>query len=607
MSKKIILLILTSVLFAAGCNKDEFLTDIDTTPPTPIDYYETTIQGFIVDENNNAIADAVISLGAESTMTNQLGYFELSGVGHSQYTVISAVKEGYFNNYKTYIPRRGLTAKSQTRIQLTRRQLTGLFETSAGGSIDIGNQSKVSFQANSIVNVDNEIYTGIVKVYAHYIDPSNNNVDQIMPGNLMSRDAEGEMGVLQSFGMVNIELESSNGEKLNINQAATIEVEIPNDFLSNAPSEIPLWYFDEVDGLWKEEGKAELENDMYVGQVEHFTTWNCDIVTEAAFIEGMVVDSLGVPAIKVTLVDNNSGQNYTLWTDSEGYFFGAVPIGIDFTLNIEGLCEFDGLIYSSTVGPFDAGFADLGIIDIANNNGYTTVIGTLVDCNMVPIPGGEVYFNYPEFSYTLQTTTDGSGLFRVVIPSCEDEDIEVTAINPNTGLVSELITYNISGDFADLGLVTVCIDVSPSLGSVVITYDGVQKTYDNATVTINDNNEVRIYVLTYNELLPPDNDPFVVNVVFSDSNLDLNNPNWNFDFVAFQPPASAAGTEYEYLVPDFTLSSPVVTVVEAAESVGQLLKLNVDNVRITYRIKNVMDSYETFIGSSMSIEAVIIP
>lgn len=606
MSKQIILFILGFALLATGCRKDGFTTDIDKTPPTPMDFYQTTIEGFIVDEDNTALEDVTINLGSESTTTNELGYFEISGVGNSQYTVISAEKEGYFNNYETYIPSRDANAKSQTRMQMTTRQMTDAFDSSAGGNITIGNQSKVSFQANSIVNTSNEVYNGSVEVYSHYIDPSHDNVNQIMPGNLMARDADDELGVLQSFGMVNIELQSPSGEKLNINQPATIEVEVPNDLQSNAPSQIALWYFDEGDGLWKEEGIAEKQGNKYIGQVEHFTTWNCDEIFDVAFIEGLVIESQGIPAIKVTLVDGD-GQSYTLWTDSEGYFAGAVPVGIEFTLNIEGLCEFDNYIYSSNVGPFDSGFTDLGTIDISNNNGFTTVVGVLVDCDMVPIANGEIYFNYPDFSYTVQATSDGSGNFRAFIPSCENENIEVRAINTATGLVSDIITYNIGGTFEDVGTITACIDVSPMLGSVLITYNGVEKTYDNCTADIQDISGVRSYVLTYQELLPPANDPFAVNIILSDKNSDLNNPDWSFEFVGFQPPQSAEDTEYEYLVPNFTVETPTVTLLQAADSPGEILKLNVDNVRITYRIKNVPGSYQLYSGSSMNIEAVIIP
>lgn len=606
MTKQSILIILGITLLAVSCRTDDFSTDIDKTPPTPIDYYETTIAGFVVDEDDHALEDVTISLGTESTTTNQVGFFELSGLGNSQYSVISAVKEGYFNNYKTYIPSEDFNAKSQTRIQMNRRLETEVFESNLGGSFVVGDESKVIFQPNSIVNSSNEIYNGSVVVYSHYIDPTLDNIDQAMPGNLMASDTSGEISVLQSFGMVNIELESMTGEKLNINQPATIEVKIPTALQSNAPSQIPLWYFDEADGLWKEEGMAEIQGDKYVGQVEHFTTWNCDEVFDVAFIEGHVVESEGVPAIKISLEDVNTGQNYTLWTDSEGYFSGAVPVGIEYTLNIEGLCEFDGYIYSNSVGPFDSGFTDLGTIDISNNNGFTTVIGVLIDCDMLPITG-EVYFNYPDYGYTVQTTSDASGNFRAVIPSCEDEDIEVRAINPITGLVSDIITYNIGDVLENVGTITVCIDVSPSLGSVLITYNGVEKAYDNCTVDINDMNGVRNYILTYQELLPPVNDPFAVNIIFSDSNADLNNPNWSFDFVGFQPPQSAENTEYEYLVPNFTLATPTVTVVQAADTPGEILKLNIDNIRITYRIKNVAGSFQQYTGSSMLLEAVIIP
>lgn len=604
--QNILIALFAFALLFTGCRKDGFETNINTTPSTPIDFYPTTIEGFVVNEDGTGIYNATVTLGTNSTTSNMLGYFSLSGEGNSTHTLISVSKDGYFDNFKAYIPSKNTSAVSQTRIQLTQRLALGTISSSTGGTIAIGDNSEVTFQANSLVDQNGNPYDGAAIIYAHYIDPSLENIDQIMPGNLSAMNAEGEMNVLQSFGMLNVEIESTTGEELNINAPATLEVEVPSTLMGKAPAQLPLWYFDETDGLWKEEGFAEYQGGKYVGSVNHFTTWNCDVPFETAFIKGQVVDEEGISAVKVHLEDATTGATYNLWTDSEGYFFGFVPIDIEFTLTIKGLCDSEEPLYTDVIGPYSDGSYDLGVIDISNNNGFTLVSGILVDCDMLPIPNGEVYFDYPMFNYTIQSQTDGQGNFRVVIPSCEAEDVEIRGVNPATGLVSDVITLNVSGDFEDAGTISVCIDVSPTLGSVKIIYNGTEKDFDNCTVTIGSNNlGYASYVLTYSELLPPLNDPITYSMVLSDSNNSLINPNFNFDFFGWGPPQSAENEEYEYFSVSYFDPNYQISLLQAAENPGEILKLNINDIDVGYRIKNVAGSWATY-NSDIIIEAVVL-
>ena len=60
---------------------------------------------------------------------------------------------------------------------------------------------------------------------------------------------------------------------------------------------MPLWYFDEQKGMWVEEGVATKQGNQYVGTVNHFTDWNCDIPSEwNTVITGRILcNGAGVP------------------------------------------------------------------------------------------------------------------------------------------------------------------------------------------------------------------------------------------------------------------------------------------------------------------------
>ena len=77
---------------------------------------------------------------------------------------------------------------------------------------------------------------------------------------------------------------------------------------SSAPAEIPLWYFDETNGVWKEEGKATLQGNEYVGEVSHFTFWNCDISWDLIYLDGSVLlEGVNLEGAYVCLSFENNG------------------------------------------------------------------------------------------------------------------------------------------------------------------------------------------------------------------------------------------------------------------------------------------------------------
>ena len=121
-----------------------------------------------------------------------------------------------------------------------------------------------------------------------------------MPGMLYAENENGAERMLQTLGMLAVELRGSGGEDLNLAEGSTSEIKVPVDasLMSIAPNTIPLWYFDEVNGYWKEEGQATLQGNMYVGTVSHFSFWNCDIPTEAITLCVTATNEENVPFLR---------------------------------------------------------------------------------------------------------------------------------------------------------------------------------------------------------------------------------------------------------------------------------------------------------------------
>lgn len=113
-----------------------------------------------------------------------------------------------------------------------------------GGTVTVGGASIV-FSANSFVNPATGLaHTGTVNVYAKVIDPSLNSITTTLPGSIIGLDSTNKNVVLQSFGMLAVEIVTSTGQKLYLadNKQATINYPIPCTYLTAAPATIPLWY-----------------------------------------------------------------------------------------------------------------------------------------------------------------------------------------------------------------------------------------------------------------------------------------------------------------------------------------------------------------------------
>jgi hypothetical protein len=239
---------------------------------------------------------------------------------------------------------------------------------SSGGNVAISGGGSVDF-AGGFVNASNgSAYTGNVSVSTIYLNSTDQNFSASVPGNLKGVSASNQQGVLQSFGVVAVELNDASGNKLQLAQGktATITLPIPAALLGNAPVSIPLWYFDDVKGWWKEEGTATKQGNNYVGVVKHFSFWNAGDISGAVTLTASFTDSVSGAAfanklVSITRLDSTSTSDHT---DNTGTVSGLVPVNEMLIMRVFGDCG--AMLYSKLIGPFSKDTI-LGNITIFNS------------------------------------------------------------------------------------------------------------------------------------------------------------------------------------------------------------------------------------------------
>jgi hypothetical protein len=413
----------SAVLFFLSCQKDLSLQTGPDAPGTIPDLaakVTSSVSGFVTDENDAPVINASVAAGETTVLTDKYGFFEIKNV-HVVKTaaVVSVINAGYFKGIKTYMAENNKAVF--LRIKLIPKTNSGNVNAASGGNVTLPNGMIVALPAAGVVKAsDNSPYTGTVNIAAHWIDPVSADISQTMPGDLRGINTDGYIKRLTTYGMAAVELTSTSGELLQVapGKKATLTFPIPASLAGTAPASIPLWSFDETNGLWKQEGQATKTGNNYVGEVSHFSFWNCDVPNNYVQFNCTVKDEAGnpIPGIiaKISVVGTiDSRYGYT---DSSGYVSGAVPDNAQLKLELFSYYACNSAVYSQNFTTTNADIS-LGVITVNSNLSVATVTGTVTDCFGNPVaPGRIIILNnnqYYNFGYALSNT--GSFSFTTML------------------------------------------------------------------------------------------------------------------------------------------------------------------------------------------------
>jgi len=449
---KYLMAFLSVMLLMTSCQKDE--SGFTANPEEKERFVKVDILGLVADLDDEPIQGALVTFNGVQVETDAFGSYKFSDVSVGNlHNALHIEKDGYFEGGRTF--RAHTSTELIQRTKLYKKNFDLSFDAQSGGQVEKDNV-EIEFSADMIVEESSgNKYDGMVSVAMHQISATDADLNEIMPGDLSGRNLNDDIDLLTTYGMAAVELRGSSGQKLQIapNQTAKLSYSLESELSGDAPNAIPVWSFDFEEGLWIEEGTANLENGVYTAEVSHFSIWNYDVKDPSIILNGRILSN-GLPlsglSVQVLNFDNKGGRGIT---NLDGTFGGRVPAGRELELIVRSsynFCLVDEALVERTIGPFGAN-TTLDDIEIELNVGEVIQVkATAIDCNGDLITNG-----YARYLDLFVPITDG--ILDYNYPVCTSGSAHIDIVDRN--LLKSVRIDNISfPGTSELGMVTVCED-----------------------------------------------------------------------------------------------------------------------------------------------------
>ena len=417
-------------------------------------------QGLILDTSGNPVNNATVQIGNSSAQTSTSGSFLIVGaLVKERFAHVKVSKTGFISGSRVLVPSSG---DNRINIMLIPNTPTAIITSGANSEVSLPNGTKVKFDG-SFKDASGNAYSGNVQVSLYHLKPTNTYLSELMPGSLLASNASGEARVLETFGMLHVELTGSAGEKLNLANGHTAEISLDIDAsqLGTSPTTIPLWSFDEANGIWEEEGTATRVGNKYIGTVSHFSWWNCDAPFPQCNLTVTVNNSANLPISNVKVAIRRPSQTYAVTgiTNTSGQVTGIIPANESLTIQILDFCG--NIIFTTTAGPFSVGSSNtLPIVTLSNSVISTvTINGSLRTCSDSNVTNGTVQLNNTSstdyFGSIIQNVTNGS--FSFVTNICgTSQQFELLGVDHTNLQITNPILFSATAPVTNIGVIATC-------------------------------------------------------------------------------------------------------------------------------------------------------
>lgn len=457
--------------------------------PLPVETTTTSVHGFVTDDGGVPMSGVRVTAHGQIAVTSVFGEYRISdGTVPADRVCAIAQQDGYFTAARAAVP----VQHGETFIPIVMQKITTRSTVSGtnGGMASDGGAS-VIFPPRSFQTLDGNPATTDVTVGISYMNPDSvATFSSLFAGDASAIRTDASLAQLVSYGVLRVQVTDADGRRVMLRPGivAQLRYPIPSLHADARPDGMPLWYFDEAGGYWKEEGQAIRHGDVFEGTVSHFTDWNCDVPVLTAWIEGTVRCSDGdlVPYARV-----NVGQ-IEVRTDSNGRYRSNVPANTAFKIFLLPDRNNGMVADPISVDPITPG----GTRSVVLNTLHcpATLTGTIVDCKDAPIGG----FLRLRSAQSGQIIPVPSGNFSIRVPRDEALTLRASSIDAQTSGERSLSPVH-SDTLLNIGPIKACDQPQESFQDISVgSWDaqGIAFMHTSASIAVAGGKVVQFYNTT---------------------------------------------------------------------------------------------------------------
>lgn len=406
-----------TLLLFSSCRKD-----IDTFIPDPIDptgsalIVNATIGGRVIMEGGQPAEGAELRLGNIGEYADAAGVFRLHELN------VSADQTYLFAELPGFYPASRMISTSEGSLEflslvLMPKEVIQEIDATQEAVVELSSDARIDFMANTLLTVGGDLYSGAAEVYARWLNPADPASIEFLPGALLGIGMDESMRALQDFGVMVIDLTDPQSEPLRIGLGKEVGLRfpIPSSLLTQAPAEIGLWRFQEVNGFWERMGTATLENNYYRAEIGQTGYWLCAVDHPAVQRQAKIIDTDGSPLSfqSVSIRIGGANRYWSGYSNFAGEVKGWFPQDLPLEILLEDDCG--EAFYQHSLGN-----ASNWPVQVVNASGaYDSYLaGSLLDCELEPVASGYVLLQLPDRDRVLLTK---DGQFYTFFTSCDGE------------------------------------------------------------------------------------------------------------------------------------------------------------------------------------------
>ncbi len=294
-------------------------------------------QGQVKDSvTGEGLANVKVSIGSQTATTDTDGFYTLSDLTETEEAVVNFEKEGYLLG-STKIQIKELSEDNTPSTNYLEYSMYAHDYQWNHNTTEEISSPRISIEASvSYLQTKGSAYTGTMEVELTILDNDEDALLNNFPGSFEGINTNGQIVPFVSYGLISLSFKDDNGDTLNLTSDTKATLTFNAVPSSEEENIIPLWYYDYAQGVWIEEGYAELQADnTYKGEISHSGIWsmNRPIEIDPGIYRGRILNEEGSPISEVRL--QAIGDNWIsndLSTDEDGVFEIEVIPGEDFKL-----------------------------------------------------------------------------------------------------------------------------------------------------------------------------------------------------------------------------------------------------------------------------------